>query len=107
MTNEELSAAIQYAVTVCEKNYSDDYGIGNTKIGKIMLDHLRQLLAVQLERAKVQPMPEVAPQFVTGFGKVADSAMCGGALADEMKTAAIRSDELDRMHSTSAKFDGG
>ncbi len=53
MTNDELSAAIGYAFQCCDRTYVGGYTTGTAEEpGKVMLAHMKELLAVQLERAK-------------------------------------------------------
>ena len=52
MTNDELMAAIQYVFSCCDKTYAGGIGTVTTDANKAMLNHLKELLSVQLERAK-------------------------------------------------------
>lgn len=55
MNNDKLSAAITAAYERCASTYTSGHLTGNSEAGKIMLDHLKALLAVQLERARIEP----------------------------------------------------
>lgn len=57
MTNEELSFAIAFAFEKCSLSYIGGYTTSNTEPGKVMLEHLKQLLALQVERATNTPTP--------------------------------------------------
>ena len=54
MTNDELAAAIAYAFQCCDQKYVGGYSTSTTEPGKVMLSHLKELLAVQLDRAKLK-----------------------------------------------------
>lgn len=51
MTNDELACAIAYAFDKCDRPYVGGYTTSNTEPGKVMLEHLKELLAVQRARA--------------------------------------------------------
>ena len=51
MTNDELAAAIAYAFERCDQKYVGGYSTNTTEAGKVMLEHLKELLAVQRVRA--------------------------------------------------------
>lgn len=52
MSNDELAAAIAYAFDRCDQHYVGGYNTNTTEAGKAMLlDHLRELLAIQRARA--------------------------------------------------------
>lgn len=51
MTNDELASAIAYAFDRCDQRYVGGYTTSNTEPGKVMLEHLKELLAVQRARA--------------------------------------------------------
>jgi len=51
MTNKELADAIEYAFNRCDQRYVGGYTTSNTEPGKMMLAHLKELLAIQCERA--------------------------------------------------------
>lgn len=51
MTNDELASAIAYAFDKCNQKYIGGYMTGDTELGKTMLEHLKELLAVQRARA--------------------------------------------------------
>ena len=53
MTNDELAAAISYAFDRCDQRYVGGYTTNNTEPGKVMLGHLKELLAVQRARAEM------------------------------------------------------
>lgn len=52
MSNTELSEAIRYAWDRCEQRYVGGYDTRTTEAGKVMLVHLKDLLAVQKARAE-------------------------------------------------------
>lgn len=51
MTNAELADAIAYTFDRCDQRYVGGYTTSNTEPGKVMLEHLKELLAVQKMRA--------------------------------------------------------
>jgi hypothetical protein len=51
MTNNELKAAIEYSYQ-CSKNAELGYNSNQHEAGKLMLEHLKELLSEQLLRAK-------------------------------------------------------
>jgi len=54
MSNEELAAAIAYAFERCEQRYVGWYSTSTTDVGKVMLEHLKSLLAEQVARATAE-----------------------------------------------------
>lgn len=59
MTNDELAAAIAYAFDRCDQRYVGGYSTSTTEPGKAMLEHLKELLAVQRARAGMVTTPNV------------------------------------------------
>ena len=51
VSNEELADAIAYAFDRCSQNYVGGYTTSNTETGKVMLEHLKELLTIQRARA--------------------------------------------------------
>ena len=52
MTNDELHDAISFAFQCVSQSYIGGYTTSETNAGKCMLQHLKDMLAVQLDRAK-------------------------------------------------------
>jgi hypothetical protein len=55
VSNEELAAAIAYAYERCDQTYT----AGNTETGKVMLEHLKDLLKIQRTRWGLIETPNV------------------------------------------------
>lgn len=53
MTNTEIASAIAYAFDRCDQRLVGGYTTSNTEPGKAMLEHLKKLLAIQYDRARM------------------------------------------------------
>ena len=57
VSNDELAAAISYAFDRCSQTYVGGYTTKETEAGKAMLEHLKELLAIQRARAGFMESP--------------------------------------------------